>query len=437
MCDTMVAFKESPEQRSFFAKNSDREPEELQIVYVSTDPVAEFRSQPYIEPVEKYINSSLVSLQSVFNKFQHKYSAIVARPVWMWGAEMGLNEHGLAIGNEAVFSKERVAKDGLLGMDILRLALHNNKTAREALDFIVNLIQEYGQGGDGGYRSSLRYHNSFLIKDISEAYVLETSSKKWVAKKVKFLATISNAYTIRSNSDFAAATIADDINFKAKHENKLVTFFSQAEKRQKFSSTYLFDKLTDSSLDLKAIQNLLRSHMNTADKPKRGMGSICIHSGRLIRSGTTASFIVEYIGGKHIVWFTGAPHPCVSLFKPLVLTAGGKEQSQKAANIVVETKEKVETVTEGTPKRAHIAEVASAAGAVKYSNYLKELSVKMVKNYDLFLNSVKPLRDEAEAEFRKIIYNNIENKSEDELLADCERCLSLEREYMESVEKLV
>lgn len=321
MCDTVVAFKRGANKHSFFAKNSDRDTGELQTVYVSMNPNDEFSSKPYIEPVNKYLKSSFKKLEKIFNKYSNHYKAVISRPTWIWGAEMGVNEFGLAIGNEAVFSKEKVEEDGLLGMDILRLALHNNKTADEALDFIISLIQNYNQGGDEGYSKTLKYHNSFLIKDFTKAYLLETSSKHWAVKKIESSAAISNAYSIKDNFDYVDEDSKNIKDFKAKYENKLFTFFTKGNIRQKFLATYL----SNTSLNLISMKNLLRSHMNPSNKIKRGMSSICIHPGYFIKTETTSSMIVDYIHNKFIIWFTGAPHPCVSLFKPLVLPQANED----------------------------------------------------------------------------------------------------------------
>ena len=48
---------------------------------------------------------------------------ILSKPAWMWGAEMGANDAGVCIGNEAVFTKlnsEKDVEEKLLGMDLLR-----------------------------------------------------------------------------------------------------------------------------------------------------------------------------------------------------------------------------------------------------------------------------------------------------------------------------
>jgi len=86
------------------------------------------------------------------------YQILISRPFWMWGCEMGANEYGLAIGNEAVFTKEPVEKNGLLGMDLIRICLERCKTAYDALMLTIELIEKYGQGGNAGYR-----HSSFFI----------------------------------------------------------------------------------------------------------------------------------------------------------------------------------------------------------------------------------------------------------------------------------
>ncbi len=57
--------------------------------------------------------------------------------------------------------------------------------AAEAQRVITNLVEKYGQGGNAAYGTVRRYHNSFLIADPAEAWVLETSGHRWVARRVR------------------------------------------------------------------------------------------------------------------------------------------------------------------------------------------------------------------------------------------------------------
>lgn len=50
---------------------------------------------------------------------------ILSKPSWMWGAEMGANECGVAIGNEAIWTNDNEGDSDpkvkrLLGMDLVR-----------------------------------------------------------------------------------------------------------------------------------------------------------------------------------------------------------------------------------------------------------------------------------------------------------------------------
>lgn len=111
MCDTLVALGNATADGAvIFAKNSDREPDEAQILELIPGEV---------HPPGATVKCTYLEIPQV----ERTYTVLLSRPFWMWGAEMGANEHGVVIGNEAVFTRVPYEKKaGLTGMDLLRLA---------------------------------------------------------------------------------------------------------------------------------------------------------------------------------------------------------------------------------------------------------------------------------------------------------------------------
>jgi dipeptidase len=114
----------------------------------------------------------------------------------LWGFEHGLNEHGVAIGNHTVFTKDPLPGKGLLGMDLVRLGLERGISAKHATHVIATLIEAHGQGGSGFLDTEWPYHNSFLIADRQEAYLLETSDRRWATRRISDVGSASNHVSI-------------------------------------------------------------------------------------------------------------------------------------------------------------------------------------------------------------------------------------------------
>ncbi|WP_228061989.1 hypothetical protein [Coleofasciculus sp. LEGE 07081] len=136
MCDTFVTLSDATLKGNvIFGKNSDRPHGEIQ------DVVA-IPAQTY-NPNEQ-VKCTFITIEQV----EKTFAVILSKPRWMWGAEMGANECGVVIGNEAVWTIEPYKRIGLLGMDLLRLALERGETALSALKVITSLLEQYGQGGN-------------------------------------------------------------------------------------------------------------------------------------------------------------------------------------------------------------------------------------------------------------------------------------------------
>lgn len=300
MCDTFVALPNSTKDNSvIFAKNSDREANEPHIgVYIE-------RKTHF----EKTVKCTYVEIEQVPETF----ACLLFKPSWIWGAEMGVNEHGVVIGNEAVFTNKISKKTSLIGMDYLRLALERAKSAIEAVNIIVKLLEKYGQGGKCGYTKNLRYDNSYLIADFKEAYVLETAGRDWALKKVKDVYSISNSLSIRD--DYDDSSLRQRVDFKSSFENKLFSKISAGDFRRKITFNELIK--IKGKIDLENMIRISRIHTNSRNIINGSLKNICMHSWSLISSETTGSFVVKLLNGNIKVLATLSPRTCLSTYKPV------------------------------------------------------------------------------------------------------------------------
>ncbi len=166
-----------------FAKNSDRPPGEVQVVW----PFGR-RSSAGCSLRTQYLTIGDTGAQA----------ALLSCPTWLWGAEHGVNEHGVAIGNERVATTHdsAAAAPALIGMDLVRLGLERARTATEAVDVMTSLLEACGQGGIADATRGEAYDSSFLVADPSEAFVLETAGRDYAAAPFPGGAAISNRLTL-------------------------------------------------------------------------------------------------------------------------------------------------------------------------------------------------------------------------------------------------
>ncbi|KAH3720476.1 secernin-3-like [Dreissena polymorpha] len=315
-CDTFVALLPATASGYvIFGKNSDRPDNEVQEVI--------YRPAASFQPGEK--------LQCTYIEVDQALSTnavILSKPAWMWGAEMGANEKGVVIGNEAVWTKLNGAEDYtecLLGMDLLRLGLERGSSARESLEVITALLETHGQGGACAEGGDMYYHNSFIIADCTEAWVLETAGKLWVAERVtEGVRNISNQLTITTKYDLSSPNLVEkatdlklykpedgEFNFaKVFDQDSMSSVISRFCNGRKLMKKYA----ENGTFSVTDMMNILR---DTDSGINRQSGTCGSQVSMLPRNSTSASIAT---GMPCCHWFTGTPDPAVSMFKPFIFT---------------------------------------------------------------------------------------------------------------------
>jgi hypothetical protein len=275
-----------------FAKNSDRHPDEPQVV--------EWHPA----------RAATDSLQTRYLTIPDHDSApfLGSRPTWLWGCEHGVNTHGVAIGNEKVWTTTR-ARDcppALLGMDLVRLGLERAQTADAALDVMTALLSVYGQGGSGEPHRDEPYFSSFLIADPRSGWVLETAGRTWAARRVDAGAAISNRITLGTDWTCASADVEAGTDFDAFRDTRVPAAVTAG----RLATTRAAVAQTTTAIDL---AKTLRDH--GAGDPRRE-STVCMHRSD-VDAQTTASMIAELPDRASPRAWVSLGNPCASVFVPV------------------------------------------------------------------------------------------------------------------------
>jgi secernin len=344
-CDSLVALADvTADGGVLFAKNSDRvPPTECQPLVQ----VARQRHAPGTRLRCQYLDIAQV---------RETACAIGSRPFWLWGFEHGLNEHGVAIGNHTVFTKDELGGPGLIGMDLVRLGLERGTSASHAVEVLTALIERHGQGGSGYMDKDWPYHNSFMIADRTTAFLLETSDRRWAVRRVRVLGSASNHLSIGEDWDaLAPGTVAHAVArgwWRADDPRRFdfAAAFRDASVAPAFISSGRLARTCEllerarGRVTPASLWAALRDHYESGPTYRPGRSwddprsySICQHVPAI---GTTTASVVARLGpsDEPLVYWGSLGSPCVGVFLPYyvegvvpaVLARGGASPSADA-----------------------------------------------------------------------------------------------------------
>ncbi|MET7637248.1 C69 family dipeptidase [Streptomyces sp. NPDC005438] len=339
-CDTFVALPDATGGGVLFGKNSDRPAGEAQ-------PLRHHPARAAGGP----LRLAYVTLDDA-----PAHAHIGSAPYWCWGYEMGVNEHRVAIGNEAVFTRpwaEAVAREeagerqrpGVLGMELVRLGLERGGTAREALEVITGLLERYGQWGSamvGTAHARGSYDNAFVLADPHEAWVLETLGRDWAARRITSgVAPLSNELSLRTDADLTsdglreAATAA---GWPADRPLDVADAFTDpgtplqvSHIRRRRARQLLTEAAAGPGVTVDTAKRVLRDHLEdtflggpTFDAARPDFHTLCMHEhpSGFTWGNTAASLIVELDDGPAppVLWWCPAT-PCTGVYLPVPLGA--------------------------------------------------------------------------------------------------------------------
>ena len=300
-----------------FAKNSDRPLAEAQVLLTHAPRVA----------------GGTIDTQYLRLPDRGAFAFAGSHPTWLWGAEHGVNEHGVAIGNEKIWTIDdpHVLPPALLGMDLVRLGLERGRTADDAREAITNALGEHGQGGNGEPGPDSPYFSSFLVVDARGGWVIETSARTWAARPVGDGSAISNRISMSTDWTIASDDVAPGADFDRWRSPAIPT--ALADHRLAATSTCVAKRSV--ATDDNAIADAVATLRDHGEGPWGAPGAaayapvspvpdglvpdfrgvtVCMHVGDL--QTTTAAIVVDLRADAPARAWACLGSPCVAVFVP-------------------------------------------------------------------------------------------------------------------------
>ncbi len=255
------------------------------------------------------------------------HEIILGRSFWAWGAELGCNEHGVAVGNEAAFSNQAAEKEGACCLDLCRLPVERGETARGAVEAVGEVVEAFGQGGNCQMMGNFPFDTGLLIGDRHEAYVMNCAGKHWAARQVEDVMAISNRYQITDDWDLSSLETGNGAktDFRAsfvdeKREAEVAALHRECRAQELLEAR-------KGSITVRDMADILRDlgddpesyNIPDGELPTR----ICMHAGphesRFWHA--TGAMITDSSDEGVLVWMTATSATDLSVFKPLFFDA--------------------------------------------------------------------------------------------------------------------
>jgi dipeptidase len=265
------------------------------------------------------------------------FTVLGSQPEGFWGYSHGVNEHGLAAGCARLSSKLEIDRPGLIGTDLVRLALERCRLAHQAVDLITDLIERHGQGVFPDCPAVVEGDSAFLVASPGEAFVLEAAGHHWVLQEPERVRAVSDVGTIRQDwarisRGLSSHVIghgwwpADGSKIDPVDSVHASVMGTASALRRWGRATFLMEQQSG-QIDVPFLRRLLADHyegmQGAVDPFSSGDGPtpLCRHGSGPGGWITTASIVANLQGREALLpaaWCAFGP-PCLTVFFPIYL----------------------------------------------------------------------------------------------------------------------